>query len=102
MPIYEYRCDKGHTFEVMQRMSDDPVTSCNTCEAPVQRVFHPVAVHFKGSGFYTTDYGKKRTGGSSGDSSSSEKSSSDSSKSDSAKSDASKSSSSDSSSSSSD
>jgi putative FmdB family regulatory protein len=77
MPIYEYRCDKGHTFEVMQRMSDDPVTSCNTCEAPVQRVFHPVAVHFKGSGFYTTDYGKKRTGASGGDSTS-EKSSSDS------------------------
>jgi putative FmdB family regulatory protein len=100
MPIYEYRCDKGHTFEVMQRMSDDPVTSCNTCEAPVQRVFHPVAVHFKGSGFYTTDYGKKRTGGSGSDSSSSEKSSSDS-KSDSSKSDSSKSSSSGSSSSSS-
>ena len=55
MPIYEYRCEKGHTFEVMQRMSDDPVTSCSTCEAPVQRVFHPVAVHFKGSGFYRTD-----------------------------------------------
>jgi len=59
MPIYEYRCDRGHTFEVMQRMADDPLTSCSTCEAPVQRVFHPVAVHFKGSGFYTTDYGKK-------------------------------------------
>ena len=59
MPIYEYRCDRGHTFEVMQRMTDDPLTSCSTCEAPVQRVFHPVAVHFKGSGFYTTDYGKK-------------------------------------------
>ncbi|HEY6776732.1 MAG TPA: FmdB family zinc ribbon protein [Thermoleophilaceae bacterium] len=59
MPIYEYRCERGHTFEVMQRMTDDPLTSCSTCEAPVQRVFHPVAVHFKGSGFYTTDYGKK-------------------------------------------
>ena len=65
MPIYEYRCDQGHTFEVMQRMTDDPMTSCSTCEAPVQRVFHPVAVHFKGSGFYTTDYGKKKGGGSS-------------------------------------
>jgi putative FmdB family regulatory protein len=62
MPIYEYRCDRGHTFEVMQRMTDDPLTSCSTCEAPVQRVFHPVAVHFKGSGFYTTDYGKKAAG----------------------------------------
>ena len=65
MPIYEYRCDRGHTFEVMQRMTDDALTSCSTCEAPVQRVFHPVAVHFKGSGFYTTDYGKKKGGGTS-------------------------------------
>ena len=61
MPIYEYRCERGHTFEVMQRMSEDPVTSCASCDASVQRVFHPVAVHFKGSGFYTTDYGKKRS-----------------------------------------
>jgi putative FmdB family regulatory protein len=65
MPIYEYRCERGHTFEVMQRMTDDPLTSCSTCEAPVQRVFHPVAVHFKGSGFYNTDYGKKKGGASS-------------------------------------
>ena len=60
MPIYEYRCEQGHTFEVMQRMSDDPVVSCQTCEAPVERVFHPVAVHFKGSGFYNTDYGTRK------------------------------------------
>jgi putative FmdB family regulatory protein len=60
MPIYEYKCEQGHTFEVMQRMSDDPVSSCQTCEAPVQRVFHPVAVHFKGSGFYNTDYGTRK------------------------------------------
>jgi putative FmdB family regulatory protein len=59
MPIYEYRCTNGHTFEVIQSMSDDPVTSCEVCGAPVDRVFHPVAVHFKGSGFYTTDYAKK-------------------------------------------
>src|SRR5436190_8849105 len=80
MPIYEYRCENGHTFEVMQRMSEDSLTECITCGAPVQRVFHPVAVHFKGSGFYNTDYGKqKKSGskeaksesGSSGDSSSS-------------------------------
>jgi putative FmdB family regulatory protein len=80
MPIYEYRCERGHTFEVMQRMSEDPLTNCTTCDATVQRVFHPVAVHFKGSGFYTTDYGKKRSGSSGsssgGDSSSSESSSS--------------------------
>ncbi len=60
MPIYEYRCENGHTFEVMQRMSDDPVAVCNTCDAAVQRVFHPVAVHFKGSGFYNTDYGTRK------------------------------------------
>jgi putative FmdB family regulatory protein len=68
MPIYEYRCENGHTFEVMQRMSDPPITECEVCGAPVQRVFHPVAVHFKGSGFYNTDYGKqKRAGGGGGE-----------------------------------
>ena len=65
MPFYEYRCDNGHTFEVMQRMTDAPVEACQECGAPVQRVFHPVAVHFKGSGFYNTDYGKKKSGASS-------------------------------------
>jgi putative FmdB family regulatory protein len=59
MPIYEYRCNNGHVFEVFQSMSEDPVTTCEECGAPVERVFHPVAVHFKGSGFYTTDYAKK-------------------------------------------
>ena len=59
MPIYEYRCENGHTFEALQRMTDDPVSVCETCDAPVQRVFHPVAVHFKGSGFYNTDYGTR-------------------------------------------
>jgi putative FmdB family regulatory protein len=63
MPVYEYRCENGHTFEVVQRMSDDPVTVCEVCGAAVQRVFHPVAVHFKGSGFYTTDYGRKKGSG---------------------------------------
>ena len=57
MPIYEYRCENGHLFEVMQKMSDPPVTACEDCGAPVARVFHPIAVHFKGSGFYNTDYG---------------------------------------------
>ena len=60
MPIYEYRCEDGHTFEVMHRMSDDGLSSCTTCGAAVKRVFHPVAVHFKGSGFYATDYGKNK------------------------------------------
>jgi putative FmdB family regulatory protein len=67
MPIYEYRCNNGHTFEVFQSMTDDPVTSCEICGAPVERVFHPVAVHFKGSGFYTTDYAKKGAAKSSSD-----------------------------------
>jgi putative FmdB family regulatory protein len=86
MPIYEYRCERGHTFEVMQRMTDDPLTVCDEHGTPVQRVFHPVAVHFKGSGFYSTDYGKKKSGaasasseGSSSEGSSSEGSASDSS-----------------------
>ena len=95
MPIYEYRCERGHTFEVMQRMTDDPLTVCEEHGVPLQRVFHPVAVHFKGSGFYNTDYGKKKSGAanSSSEGGSSEGSSSDgsSSKSDSSKSDSSKS-----------
>jgi putative FmdB family regulatory protein len=65
MPTYEYRCDRGHTFEAVQRMVDDPLSACTECGAPVQRVFHPVAVHFKGSGFYNTDYGRKKAGTSS-------------------------------------
>src|SRR4051812_39975266 len=48
MPIYEYRCENGHVIEVMQKITDDPVTKCTECGAPVQRVFHPIAVHFKG------------------------------------------------------
>src|SRR6478672_2996799 len=90
MPTYEYRCLNGHTFEVIQSMSDDPVQSCEVCGAPVERVFHPVAVHFKGSGFYSTDYAGKGKAGAAkdgaakdGDSSSSGDSSSDSSSSDS-------------------
>jgi putative FmdB family regulatory protein len=67
MPIYEYRCEKGHTFEVLQRMSDEPVSKCEVCGAPVHRVFHPVAVHFKGSGFYNTDYGKQKRSGAASD-----------------------------------
>ena len=60
MPIYEYRCEKGHTFEVMQSFDDDPVSECQTCSKPVSKVFHPVAVHFKGKGFYNTDYGTRK------------------------------------------
>jgi putative FmdB family regulatory protein len=60
MPIYEYRCRKGHTFEVMQSVIDDPVKKCEVCGAPVERVLHAPAVHFKGSGFYNTDYGTRK------------------------------------------
>jgi putative FmdB family regulatory protein len=60
MPIYEYRCQKGHTFEVIQRMSDDALDACEVCAAPATRVLHAPAVHFKGSGFYNTDYGTKK------------------------------------------
>lgn len=60
MPIYEYRRPNGTTFEVMQRMTDDPLTHDPETGEPVERVFHPVAVHFKGKGFYNTDYGTKR------------------------------------------
>ena len=60
MPIYEYRRPNGTTFEVMQKMTDDPLTHDPETGVPVERVFHPVAVHFKGKGFYNTDYGTKR------------------------------------------
>src|SRR3954463_15648899 len=60
MPIYEYKCDNGHVFDVIQKMSDEALTECQECGAPAVRVLHPVAVHFKGSGFYNTDYGKKK------------------------------------------
>jgi putative FmdB family regulatory protein len=59
VPIYEYRCPNGHTFELFQKMSEAPPDACPTCNAgPVEKVLYPVAVHFKGSGFYSTDYGK--------------------------------------------
>lgn len=61
MPIYEYRCPEGHTFELFQRMTDPPSSECQICGAkPVQKVMHPAAIHFKGSGFYSTDYGRSR------------------------------------------
>jgi putative FmdB family regulatory protein len=71
VPIYEYKCDNGHVFDVMQKMSEDPLTECVECGAPAQRVLTAPAVHFKGSGFYNTDYGKRKGGGSNGGSDSS-------------------------------
>jgi len=59
MPIYEYRRPDGTTFEVQQSFSEEPLTHDPESGAPVTRVFHPPAVHFKGKGFYSTDYGKR-------------------------------------------
>jgi putative FmdB family regulatory protein len=81
MPIYEYRCANGHSFEVFQSMHEDPVAECVECGAECERVLSAPAVHFKGSGFYTTDYARKGAkkaagdGGSSPEKSSSEKAS---------------------------
>jgi putative FmdB family regulatory protein len=59
MPIYEYRCPNGHLFELFQSIHDPQPEACEVCnEGPLERVLYPVAVHFKGSGFYTTDYGR--------------------------------------------
>ncbi len=60
MPIYEYKCTNGHVFDVIQKMSEEALTKCQECGAPAERVLHPVAIHFKGSGFHNTDYGKKK------------------------------------------
>jgi putative FmdB family regulatory protein len=60
MPTYEYRCrDCGHTFDIVQKMSDDPLTHCPECGGELRKVFAPPAISFKGSGFYATDHGKK-------------------------------------------
>ncbi len=87
MPIYEYKCEKGHVFDVIQRMTDEALTECQDCGAPAVRVLHSPAVHFKGSGFYNTDYGKKKSGGDGGSSDGGESKPSESSSSDSGSSD---------------
>ena len=80
MPIYDYKCPNGHVFELFQRFADAPIEACQVCGAsPVVKVLYPAAVHFKGSGFYSTDYGKggrKRKESSEGSSSSDSSSSS--------------------------
>jgi putative FmdB family regulatory protein len=94
VPIYEYKCENGHVFDVIQKVADEPLTACQECGAPAVRVLHSPAVHFKGSGFYNTDYGKKKAkanGGSSGEGSSESKSDSGSGSGDAAKSSESKS-----------
>ncbi|HEX2098011.1 MAG TPA: FmdB family zinc ribbon protein [Rubrobacteraceae bacterium] len=56
MPIYEYKCENGHVFDVLQSMSEGLLTECIECSAPVRKILHPVGISFKGSGFYSTDY----------------------------------------------
>jgi putative FmdB family regulatory protein len=56
MPTYEYVCMScGHHIEVVQRFSDEPLRECPKCGGPLRRVFHPVGIVLKGSGFYSTD-----------------------------------------------
>ena len=60
MPIYEYQCEScSHTFELKQGFDADPIEKCPVCTSPSKRLFHPPAVIYKGTGFYTTDYGRK-------------------------------------------
>jgi putative FmdB family regulatory protein len=63
VPVYEYKCENGHVFDVIQRMTDEALTECQECGAPAVRVLHSPAIHFKGSGFYNTDYGKQKKAG---------------------------------------
>jgi len=68
VPIYEYRCPNGHHFERFQSMTAPAPETCDVCNAsPVELVLYPVAIHYKGSGFYTTDYGKGKAGKKEGD-----------------------------------
>ncbi len=60
MPIYEYRRPDGSTFEVMQKFSDEPLTVDPETGVPIERVFRPPAIHFKGKGFHNTDYGTRK------------------------------------------
>jgi putative FmdB family regulatory protein len=81
VPLYEYKCPNGHLTEVFHGMTEPKPEACEVCGAgPLQTVLHPVAVHYKGSGFYSTDYGRGgRKAKDSGSSDSASSSSSDSS-----------------------
>ena len=70
MPLYDYKCENGHRFEVRQNIRDDALTTCIECGAPARRVIHPVGIVFKGSGFYATD--SRKTASASGSDGSSE------------------------------
>ena len=67
LPIYEYECTAcGHPFELIQKFSDDPAKVCVRCGEPVNKLISRSAVHFKGTGWYATDYPKKGSAGSDG------------------------------------
>jgi|SRR6476646_3329301 len=68
MPIYEYKCENGHVFEAIQKMTDEPLRECEECGAPAARVLSAPAIHFKGSGFHNTDYGTRKSGANGGSS----------------------------------
>jgi putative FmdB family regulatory protein len=60
MPLYEYKCDRcNNTFEVIQKFSDPPVTTCRVCGGPVHKLLSAPAIQFKGTGWYVTDYAKR-------------------------------------------
>ena len=63
VPTYEYKCAEGHLTEVIQKMSDEPLKKCGTCGKKVERVLFAPSIHYKGTGFYSTDYGKKSDSG---------------------------------------
>jgi len=64
MPLYEYKCTKcGHTFEVVQKAGAHPLKKCPKCAGPLSKLLSAPAIHFKGSGWYITDYAKKASGG---------------------------------------
>ena len=63
MPIYEYHCGKCGDFEVMQKMSDAPLSECPTCHRKVRKLMSSTSFQLKGSGWYVTDYGKKGNAG---------------------------------------
>lgn len=61
MPIYEYRCSVcRHQFDVLQKMTDPPVSKCERCGKKVTRVISSSGLVFKGSGWYVTDYGTRK------------------------------------------
>ncbi|HVF77164.1 MAG TPA: hypothetical protein VNA28_02605 [Solirubrobacteraceae bacterium] len=84
MPFYEYRRPDGTVLEVMQKMTDPPLAEDPETGVPLQRIFHPIAVHFKGKGFYNTDYGTKKRARENAETKASEKKSDDAAKSETA------------------